>query len=603
VGKTPDKASIIAPRKRSLGEWLRTHLSDTQRYLVIWAVTGVACGLTAVAFHLAIDFVFHTLFGFAGQMAGASKLAMLPWLIGLPAAGGLITGFFLWKFAPHAAGSGIPQTKARYHRDFGVFKLREATWRFFLGSVSVGFGMSLGREGPTVHICAALASKIGQWFGVAKKRVQAMVPLGMGAGIAAAFNTPMAAVFFVFEELLGDFSSKSFFGLFMVVVIAATVQRVVLGEHPAFDIELGLIETDWWMLMSIPLGLIAAFLGKGFVVGLLRVRLFFRDQPWIPLWGRPAAGGLLVGLIGATVWLVSSGSLGIFGIGYADVDSVLNGRSTVAGILFLLLIGKVAACIIAYGSGGSGGLFAPTLFIGAMLGGLLGVLGQPFFGYNDEIIGAMALLGMGACFASIIRAPMTSIVIIWEMTMQYGLILPLMAGNMIAWLLASRLQPVPIYDALLLQDKISLRKMPSYQGDQDWRNLPVSTIMSFDVVTVRADETVGGAKARLESEGRKHHAYPVVDAQGDLAGMICHHELREREVDAARNPVKSILQERAVVSLKPETSIRDVAQILVLEDVMQAPVVSATNPKKILGLVTLHDVARQQNAIDQKIGR
>ena len=583
---------------------MRRHFSDTQRYLVIWGVTGVACGLTAVAFHLAIDTVFHTVFGFAERLSPEGptwRTALL--LVLLPAFGGLVTGVLLARFAPDAAGSGIPQTKLRYHRDFGVFRLAEALWRFVLGTISVGFGMSLGREGPTVHICAALASKIGQWFGVAKKRVQAMVPLGMGAGIAAAFNTPMAAVFFVFEELLGDFSSKSFFGLFMVVVIAAAVQRLVLGEHPAFEIVLGVIETDWWMLMCLPLGFLSALLGKAFVESLLRVRLWFRERQNLPLWLRPAIGGLSVGIIGAGVWALTGGSLGVFGIGYADVDAVLNGQSTLTWILALLLVGKFLASVVAYGSGGSGGLFAPTLFLGAMLGGILGVLGQPFFGYNDEIIGAMALLGMGTCFAAIIRAPMTSIVIIWEMTMQYGLILPLMAGNMVAWLLASRLRPVPIYDALLLQDKVSLRKMPNYQGDQDWRNLPVSAIMSFEVVTVKRDETITGARARLEGEGRKHHAYPVVDDVGGLTGMVCHHELRENERDAGDQAVQTILRDRAVISVRPDTSIRDVAQILVLEDVMQAPVVSATNPTKILGFVTLHDVARQQNAIEQKIGR
>ena len=150
-----------------------------------------------------------------------------------------------------------------------MIPLREAVYRFFVGTISVGFGMSLGREGPTVHICSAIASKIGQGFGLAKKRVQAMVPLGMGAGISAAFNTPMAAVFFVFEELIGDFSSKSFFGIFVTVVIAAAVQRLIIGEHPAFDIELGLITRDWWILLAIPLAPLCALFGRVLVEAVL----------------------------------------------------------------------------------------------------------------------------------------------------------------------------------------------------------------------------------------------------------------------------------------------------------------------------------------------
>jgi chloride channel protein, CIC family len=582
-------------------EWMRQRFSDTQRYLIIWVVTGVACGLAAVLFHQAIDLLWKGVRSLAGSWGDSWQHYAL---LGLaPMTGGLVTGFLLHRFAPSAAGSGIPQTKARYYRDFGVFQFREAVWRFILGTVSVGMGMSLGREGPTVHLCAAIASKIGQLFGIAKKRVQAMVPLGMGAGIAAAFNTPMAAVFFVFEELLGDFSSKSFFGIFICVVIAATINRLLLGEHPAFDIELGLIETNWWMLLCLPLGLLAAVFGRAFVASLLWARRQVRESRF-PVWLRPAGGGLGVGLIGVAVMLVTDGRLGIFGIGYDDADEVLNGRLLLGGVVALLLVGKFFATIIAYASGGSGGLFAPTLFMGAMLGGLVGIAGQSLFGLEDQIVGAMALLGMGAVFAAIIRCPMTSIVIIWEMTGQYALILPLMVGNMLAWLLSSRLQALPLYDALLLQDKISLRRLPHYQGDQDWRNLPVSSIMTFDVVSVERTEAVAEAVARLVDGGCKHHAYPVCDASGALVGMITHHEM----VEAARaRPDQSVEEARRdprkLVLAHPEDSIRDVAQILVLEDVMQVPVVSRKQPDRIVGLVTLHDIARQQNAIDQAIGR
>ncbi|HKJ89500.1 MAG TPA: chloride channel protein, partial [Oceanipulchritudo sp.] len=201
--------------RRSLPEYLRHHFTDTQRYLIIWIVTGVACGLAAVAFHKSIDLVFR-LVREAAALFGEGNALLFYLFLGLaPVVGGILTGIVLVYVEPSAGGSGIPRTKAQYYRDFGVMRLREAFYRFLVGTISVGSGMSLGREGPTVHICSAIASKIGQSFGLAKKRVQAMVPLGMGAGISAAFNTPMAAVFFVFEELLGDFSSKSFFGIFI----------------------------------------------------------------------------------------------------------------------------------------------------------------------------------------------------------------------------------------------------------------------------------------------------------------------------------------------------------------------------------------------------
>jgi len=589
--------------RQSLPEYLRQHFTDTQRYLIIWIITGLACGLAAVAFHKSIDFVFH-LFLQISHAFGEEKRVYFYLALGLgPVVGGLLTGLILTYVEPTASGSGIPRTKSQYYRDFGVIRLREGFYRFIVGTISVGSGMSLGREGPTVHICSAIASSIGQTFGLAKKRVQAMVPLGMGAGISAAFNAPMAAVFFVFEELLGDFSSKSFFGIFLAVVLAAAVQRLLVGEHPAFDIELGLISTDWWMLMALPLGLLSALFGKGFVEGILQTREFFRERMPIPAWIKPGIGGLGVGVVGVAVAFFSDGNLGIFGVGYNDLDAALNGRFTLISIVAMLLFGKIIATVLAYSGGGSGGLFAPTLFIGGMLGALIGLLVQPLFGYSSQIVGAMALLGMGTFFAAVIRCPMTSIVIIWEMTGQYALILPLMAGNILGWVISSKLQPVPLYDALLLQDKIDLKKMPHYKGDQDWRNLPISTIMSFDPAGVSAESLGREALKRINDEGNRHHAYPVVSSDGRLFGMITHHELEESVQAGSTKSIGEMISEQRLVKIKPETSIRDVAQTLVLDDVLQAPVVSSKDEHKLIGIVTLHDIARQQNAIEDTIDR
>ena len=594
---------ISGSGRRSLPEYLRHHFTDTQRYLIIWIVTGLACGLVAVAFHKSIELVFDMVKELAHWLGGGDSGKALVFIGLAPVVGGLISGLILTYGNPNAAGSGIPRTKAQYYRNFGVIPLREAVYRFVVGTISVGFGMSLGREGPTVHICSALASKIGQWFGLAKKRVQAMVPLGMGAGISAAFNTPMAAVFFVFEELLGDFSSKSFFGIFISVVIAAAVQRILVGEHPAFDIELGLLTTNWWMLLALPLGIFSALFGRAFVEGILQTRRYFNSRMPIPPWIKPGLGGLGVGIIGVSVAWLSSGNLGIFGIGYTDLDAALNGRMTVVSVVALLFFGKIIATILAYGAGGSGGLFAPTLFIGGMLGALVGLLAQPLFGFSSEIVGALALLGMGSFFAAVIRCPMTSIVIIWEMTGQYALILPLMVGNMLAWLLSSKLQPVPLYDALLLQDKINLKKMPQYRGDQDWRNLPVSTIMTFDPVTVSSADSVSVVLGKIRAENARHHAYPVLGPSGVLEGMITHHELEEGAREKGDQPVAGLIKGQKLVTLNPEVSIRDVAQELVVHDVLQAPVVSTKDRHKVMGIITLHDIARQQNAIDDSIGR
>ncbi|MFA5257653.1 MAG: chloride channel protein [Opitutales bacterium] len=585
---------------RHLPDWMRLRFSDTQRHFTLWVLAGLACGLTAVGYHETIAMIFAWVLDLSERTGGVMAMVIL---VAAPTLGGLISGIISTKIEPQAAGGGITETKARYYLNFGIFRLREAVWRFIASAIAIGSGISMGPEGPTVHICAAVASKIGQMFGLAKQRVQAMVPVGTGAGLAAAFNTPMAAMFFVFEELLGDISSKSLFGILVAVVISAIVERTLLGEHALFTIGLPAFATSWWMLLSIPLGILCAFVGTLFVRTLLSLRLKAREVKSIPTWVRPAISGLLVGLTGVLVLLLT-GHSGVFSIGYSDLSLALNGKMVVPSVILLLLFGKFFAYIVAATSATSGGLFAPVLFFGGMLGAMVGVSGQLMgFGYHNDVVGALALIGMGCFFATVIRCPLTSFMIVFEMTRNYTIMLPLMGGNIIAYMLATRWHPLSLYDSMLIQDKITLKRMPSYQGEQDWHNLPVKAIMTFDVVTVAgALDAVTNLK-RIATDGNKHHAYPVLNPDKALLGVVTHAEL-ERQRDAGSIcPVSEKMGRHSLVAISSETSIRDVARILVTEDVLQAPVVSPTDRTRMLGIVTLHDIARQQNAISESIGR
>ncbi len=578
---------------------MRGRFDDTQRFLALCICAGVVCGLVGVSFHLAIMGLFGTLFGY---FQGLGPLA-LPAMVLAPALAGAVVGLMLRHVSPGAAGSGIPQTKAAYYQNFGVIRIADAFWRFVIGTISVGLGNSLGREGPTVHICSAVSSKIGRLFGLGRLRVQAMVPVGMGAGISAAFNAPISAITFVFEELLDDFSSKALGGILIAVVVAAVVERAILGEHGALQADGTFFHTSWWMLVCLALGPAAGLLGHGFVESLLRLRGRFKQWGGVPGWAKPAVGGLGVGLLGVTVFSLSSGHLGVFSIGYADLNGALNGQLGLAA-LALLLVGKMAATVLCYASGASGGIFAPVLFIGSMLGGLFGVLMVNLFHLDPEVAAATALLGTGAFFAAVIRCPMTSILIIFEMTRNYSLILPLMVGNLIAYTLAARLRAVPVYDALLLQDGISLRKLPAYRGEKDWRNLPVSTIMTYDCRTALGSLDATANLERIEGTGQAHHAYPVVKDNGQtLIGMVTHHELEEMAAAGETATLAARVGERGIVAIFPDSSIRDAANTLVLNDVLQAPVVSRKDTSKLLGIVTLHDIARQQNAIEETIER
>lgn len=600
-------------RLRELSDWARFRMSTSQRFYMLCIIAGLLCGLAAVSFHISIHFVFHTLFDFATPVAadlesvgsrGWIRFALIMTLA--PALGGLLVGVIMHFFAPNAAGSGIPQTKSAYYRKFGIIRLSEAFWRYVLGTIFVGLGNSLGREGPTVHMCAAIASKVGQFFGLARARVQAMVPVGMAAGIAAAFNAPLSAITFVFEELLDDFSTKALGGIVLAVVIAATIERSILGEHPIFPTVLPHFASSWWMLICIPLGIASAFLGHAFVICLLRVRSWVKAWKGLPPYLKPAAGGLIVGGLASGIFLVS-GQNGVFSIGYENLK-LTTAAEGVFWVFALLFVGKFIATIISYSAGGSGGLFSPILVCGGMLGAMFGSAYGFFFEIpqtvsRGEVVGACALLGMGTFFAAAIRCPFTSILIIFEMTLNYSLILPLMAGNMIAYFLASRWRPVPIYDALLLQDGINLRTLPSYQGKQDYHHLPVSTIMTYDTVSVHDDWSCSDALEHLR--GIKHHAYPVMKDGHKLIGCITHHELLEDAEHEGDHKIADILKrrERKLVTVTPDASIRDAANTLIVQDVMQAPVVSRTAPDKLIGIITLHDIARAQNAVKEALGR
>lgn len=584
----------------NLPNWMRGRFDDSQRFLMLCICAGVLCGLVGVSFHLAITSIFEALFAFYKGLG----LWAIPAMILSPAFAGLIVGLMIRYISPTASGSGIPQTKAAYYQNFGVIKSSEAFWRFIIGTISVAFGNSLGREGPTVHICSAVASKLGRFFGLGKLRVQAMIPVGMGAGISAAFNAPIAAITFVFEELLDNFSSKALGGILIAVVVAAVVERTLLGEHAALQAANTYFHTSWWMLVCLLLGPAAALLGHFFTGLLLYLRAHFKQWQSIPQWAKPALGGMSVGLMGVTVLHLSGGNLGVFSIGYADLNAALNGHLTWY-VLLLLLVGKILATTVCYASGSSGGIFAPVIFIGSMLGGLFGVSLVHFFGAEPSVAAGAALLGTGAFFAAVIRCPMTSVIIIFEMTTNYSLILPLMVGNFLAYIISAKLRPIPIYDALLLQDGISLKKLPAYRGEQDWRNLPVSTIMTHDARIVVGSCNAHGNLARINESGHEHHGYPVVSEFNSqvLLGVITHHELEEMVAANDDQLISQWIEGHKIIEIFPDSSIRDAANTLVIKDVLQAPIVSRKDPTKLLGIVTLHDIARQQNAIEETLER
>ncbi len=541
--------------------------------------------MAAVGFHHSIDWSEQHLIYF---FASLPPRWAFPLLVLSPAAGGLLVGLLIQYWAPDAAGSGIPQVKAAYFLKFGRISILTGVKKFLLGTLSIGTGNSLGREGPTVQISAAIASWVGRVFGLAPRRLMTLVPLGAAGGIAAAFNTPLAAIVFAIEEVMGDLNHRALAGIVLVAVIAAVIERSLLGANAMFTIPPHSEFRHADLLWALALGLLAGLLSHLWVEGLLRLRQRAKATSVRWRWINPGLGGLATGALGAAIF-AGTGHLGVFGIGYRDLSAALAGQLAL-GLMLLLFAGKFAATIFSYSSGGCGGIFAPTLFMGAMLGGAVGLNAERIFSVTADLVGPLALVGMGAMFAGVIRAPVTSILIIFELTGDYSLILPIMLSNLVSYGVASKLREVPVYEALLLQDGINLRKFPILSSGRAWQKLPIKSITTHEFVSMHADDSIETALRKIEHKTFK--TYPVIGADGRLLGMV-HRKFLEAAPDRSI-PVGQRLPRRMPSSCFHDQTIREVAQQFVSQEWLTLPVVSRINPDRLLGVVTLHDITRQQ---------
>src|SRR5579872_7076957 len=438
---------------------------------------GVVVGLVVVAFILLTGRL-------AARMYPAGGAAWRRVLI--PTAGSLVTGFLLSRYFPNARGSGIPQTKFAVFINNGYISLRTVIGKFLCCSMSLASGIALGREGPSVHIGAGIASVLGRRFGLKAEDVRPLVPVGCTAALAAAFNTPIAAVLFSLEEILGDLHAPV---LGTVVIASATswmILHLVLGDQPLFHVPpYQLVHPLEFGIYAI-LGLVGGLGSVAFVKLLLAIRKWFKMLPPSTQWIHPVAGGLTVGLMG---WFMPQ----VLGVGYDYVDQVLGGDFALKTIAVLAIL-KIIATAACYGSGNAGGIFGPSLFIGAMIGGSVGSVAHALFPNVTANPGAYALVGMGAAFAGIVRSPMTSVIMIFEMTRDYSIIVPLMIANMISFFISQRLQRAPIYEALALQEGVFL---PTGESREELSGTRVAQVMKTGPEPLPADLSVATAAQML----------------------------------------------------------------------------------------------------------
>lgn len=555
---------------------LRWVPNESQRLFVLTVVIGVTCGFAAVAFHLAIQLAERLLIEPA---MNAPNRSWIGWTIATPTIGAAVCGILLKYVFPNARGSGIPQVKSVFVNNGGRMRMRDSFGKFLIGMLQIGSGSSLGREGPTVQICSGLASTLGRAVGVSPKNLRRLIPVGAAAGIAAAFNAPIAAVTFTVEEILGTLDQTMLSGVIVAAALAAVIERNLLGEatsiHQVYSI--GEVQS---LVVCLAIGLCAAVVSVAFTESLLRLRKWFRGAIWLPEWSRPAVGGLVTGVL-AVVALYTMHSKGITGGGYATLGHALNGELPLRVMLVLCAM-KVVATVFSYSSGGAGGIFAPALFIGAMLGGSVGTLGQRFLPNSTDPLGAFALVGMGAVFAGIIRAPMTSVLIVVEMTESYSLILPLMIANMTSYVIARRLSAMPIYEALLTQDGVQLH--PN-DPPQSLDSKQVSAVVDSEGTWVRFSLSMRAAEI-LDAwrENKPQDVYPVLDDTDHILGVVTLDDLTllATEPELVLLTTVSDLM-RPPLSVRAEDSLPRALELMVTHGVRDIPV--ANGEGQLIGIL------------------
>jgi chloride channel protein, CIC family len=540
----------------------RIRLRENQIFLVLTILIGVIAGLSAVLFTLAIKGATHLFFGMEPSNVR---------LVLVPVGGSLIAGYLLKNFFPGARGSGVPQTEAAYHLDKGNIPGRIAFGKFLTGVLCIGSGHSMGREGPSVQIGAALGSAIGRKFDLPPSRIQALVPVAAAAALSAAFNTPVAAVLFALEEIIGDMNASLIGSAVVASVASVIVERSILGNSPIFHVPEYHLVSPAELIAYVGLGIVGGIVSLIFCKGLIRMRAFFLGLPQRSRVFQPAVGGLIIGVI--LIFVPE-----VLGVGYEYVNQALNGGLLLKTMLILCVV-KLVATIISYSSGNAGGIFAPSLYLGAMAGGAVGVLVHRFAPFPTGDPGAYALVGMGTLFAGIIRAPMTSVFMIFELTQDYQILVPLMIANMLSFAISKRYQPNPVYHSLLEQDHVHLPTAISRSMAGRWR---AGDVMASQIEFLGSESSINAAS----DVAKKSTASAMfVGSRENVVGLVSRVDL-ENAIRSGRGSE----QITSIVSPKLVHVHRDHPLELVIERLKQSPgvlpVLSRSHIHRIEGVIT-----------------
>jgi len=540
---------------------------EDQVFLVLALVIGALTGLTVVAFILLTERE-----GLRLYPAGGS-----PWRrVLLPVGGSLAIGYLLYRYFPNARGSGVPQTKAALFAREGRITLRTVLGKFFCTSATLASGIPLGREGPSVQVGAGIASVLGRSLGLRPEKVKALLPVGAAAAIAAAFNTPLAAVLFALEEIMGDLHAPVLGSVVLASATSWLVLRLLLGNHPLFQVPQYQLVNPLEFGVYAVLGVAGGLVSVTFTKLLLDMRQRFLRFPQKTVWFQPVAGGLVVGLMG---WFVPQ----VLGVGYGYVGDVLNGRMAL-NLMVLLVVLKLLAVTTSYASGNAGGIFGPALFLGAMLGGAVGTVAHHLLPAQTATPGAYALVGMGAVFAGIVRAPMTSVVMIFEMTQDYAVIVPLMIANLVSLFISSRLQREPIYEALAVQDGIHL---PTAETRQRHSRRQITRIMRAATESLPSEMTVEEALQKVRSS--ESRTWLVTDRRG-VVGVVNLPTLEREHAEGTARRLEELVAGSVFPHVHADQGLDLALERMGSNQIDALPVTSRADVHKLEGIVTLRDV-------------
>ncbi|MDJ0350776.1 chloride channel protein [Cryobacterium sp. PH29-G1] len=592
---TPPSPGRVFVWLQSAREFVDRATHGSGRLLIMAVVVGAGVGLAAVAFRWLVATATVIFTGTTDYSAteGHPAHPWLPWLGGAfvilaPAVGGLLYGPLVHKFAPEARGHGVPEVMYAITKRGGRIPGKVAIVKSLASAITIGSGGSVGREGPIVQIGSALGSTLGRFVRMPESQLRTLVACGAAGAIAATFNAPIAGVFFALELLLRDFAARSFGVVVLSSVTASIVGRSILGDHPFLTLPtFSIVDPSQFALFAV-LGLLAGLTGVGFTKVLYAVEDLCNWAWHGPEWLRPVVGGLFLGLL---LFALPQ----MYGVGYPVLEKGVQG-GYVFGFLLLLLVGKVVATSLTIGIGGSGGVFAPSLFIGAMLGAAFGQAAGALFPVYAGQTGTFALVGMGAVFAGATRAPITATIILFELTGEYSIILPLLLAIVISTGVSRVLSKDTIYTLKLRRRGVSVDGGP---GGILLHSTLVREVMSDAPDPVSSRLAAAEGARMLLATGKR--ALPVVHQSGEFIGIVTVSAISDalgNDDDAASITLSNLIEVPVVAH--PEVTLDTVLDaVLAATESDGIPVVDAEG--KLAGWLTPDAVLRRLT--DKPVGQ